>query len=249
MRASSDRYHITHSHQPSTWRGKVEADLGDDIVFLNPGDSSVVMNAVDFQKWREAETDEDILVMNGEAFESFISDQVESEFSPNMPSTLLDYTRSDQHAAEISNTLAPKANSELQYLLDQLPAPDAQDSYISSETPSLYQSGRRANISAVLFNSCQLHAANFHFTQPADHDEHHTDQDQAPFGLQDVEELRTLVRVREREVAVEREKAESWGRAFAAAKIEVLATISSTIFLKPVLRETNSKPQRARLIA
>ena len=232
MRGSSDRYHISQSHQSNSWRGKVEADLGEDIVFLNPGDSSIVMDAVDFQKWREAETDEDILVMNSEPFESFVSDRVESEFSPTMPSTLLGYTRSDPYAGtqtQISNQPAPKSNSELQYLLDQLPAPDAQDSYISSETPSLYQSGRIPSIETVFFHSGQLHSENLHFAQPADDDEPHTDQDKASSGLQDVEELRTLVRVREREVTVEREKAESWERAFSAAKLEVPATMSATI--------------------
>ncbi len=111
MRGSLDRYPITHSHQPSAWSGESEADLGDDIVFLNPGDSSVVMDAVDFQKWREAETDEDILVMNNETYESFVSDRVESEFSPTMPSSLLGYTRSEQFAGScphISNQPALK---------------------------------------------------------------------------------------------------------------------------------------------
>ena len=229
MRGSSDRYHITHSQQQSTWSGKVEADLGDDIVFLNPGDSSVVMEAADFHNWREAETDEDILVMNSEAFESYVSDRVESEFSPTTPNDLRAYTRSNHQAGsypQLSDQPAPKSNSELQYLLDQLPAPDAQDSYISSETPSLYQSGRNTNISTVFFHPDQLHSRNFHFAQPDDQEQSNvTDvQDQAPLGLQDVEELRTLVRVREREVAAEREKAESWELAFSAAKLEVLAT-------------------------
>jgi hypothetical protein len=217
---------MTLSHQPSTWRGEVETDLGDDIVFLNPGDSSIVMDSIEFQKWRQAETDEDILVMNGESFDS---DRLESEFSPTIPNSFLEYTRIDQHAGsypQSSDQPAPESNSDLQYLLDQLPAPDAQNSYISSETASLYQSGRRANGSTVFFHSGQLETG-LHFALPANHpEEHQTEvQDQMPLGLQNVDELKTLVRVREREVGVEREKAKSWERAFLAAKLEVLFTM------------------------
>jgi hypothetical protein len=221
----------------------VEADLGDDIVFLNPADSSVVMDSVDFQKWRQAETDDDILVMHGESFDS---DRLESEISPTIPNSFLGYTRSNQNAGsypQISDQHqpAPTSISDLQYLLDQLPAPDAQDSYISSETPSLYQSERRANGSMVFFHADQLHSENLHFAPSVNHEERRTDhkdaQDQMPFGLQHVEELRTLVRVREREVGLEREKAESWERACSAAKFEVLLTSPSKNF---ILSETRT---------
>ena len=45
--------------------------------------------------------------------------------------------------------------------------------------------------------------------------------DSRPAGLNDVEELRVLVRAREREVGEEREKAELMERACEAAKLEV----------------------------
>ena len=188
------------------------------MVLLSPLDSSVVINPFQFQGWSRAETDDDVLVMNADMMgnDRFL-------FAPDIASDgQLDNRRSANNRA--------CSNNELQYLLDQLPAPDAAENSLISDSSSSYRYSvqRTANYaeeceSAPLKNS---HIGQWHFAVPAEEKicpnrEFQNNMDSRPAGLNDVEELRVLVRAREREVGEEREKAELMERACEAAKLEV----------------------------
>ena len=214
------RYHHSGSQIPNGvgTQPTIQAELGEDVVLLSPLDSSVVINPFQFQGWSRAETDDDVLVMNADMMgnDRFL-------FAPDIASDgQLDNRRSANNRA--------CSNNELQYLLDQLPAPDAAENSLISDSSSSYRYSvqRTANYaeeceSAPLKNS---HIGQWHFAVPAEEKicpnrEFQNNMDSRPAGLNDVEELRVLVRAREREVGEEREKAELMERACEAAKLEV----------------------------
>ena len=215
------RYHHSGSQIPNGvgTQPTIQAELGEDVVLLSPLDSSVVINPFQFQGWSRAETDDDVLVMNADMMgnDRFL-------FAPDIATSdgQLDNRRSANNRA--------CSNNELQYLLDQLPAPDAAENSLISDSSSSYRYSvqRTANYaeeceSAPLKNS---HIGQWHFAVPAEEKicpnrEFQNNLDSSPAGLNDVEELRVLVRAREREVGEEREKAELMERACEAAKLEV----------------------------
>ena len=214
------RYHHSGSQIPNGvgTQPTIQAELGEDVVLLSPLDSSVVINPFQFQGWSRAETDDDVLVMNADMMgnDRFL-------FAPDIASDgQLDNRRSANNRA--------CSNNELQYLLDQLPAPDAAENSLISDSSSSYRySVQRTTNYAEECESAPLknaHIGQWHFAVPAEEKicpnrEFQNNLDSSPAGLNDVEELRVLVRAREREVGEEREKAESMERACEAAKLEV----------------------------
>ena len=214
------RYHHSGSQIPNGvgTQPTIQAELGEDVVLLSPLDSSVVINPFQFQGWSRAETDDDVLVMNADMMgnDRFL-------FAPDIASDgQLDNRRSANNRA--------CSNNELQYLLDQLPAPDAAENSLISDSSSSYRySVQRTTNYAEECESAPLknaHIGQWHFAVPAEEKicpnrEFQNNMDSRPAGLNDVEELRVLVRAREREVGEEREKAELMERACEAAKLEV----------------------------
>ena len=118
------RYHHSGSQIPNGvgTQPTIQAELGEDVVLLSPLDSSVVINPFQFQGWSRAETDDDVLVMNADMMgnDRFL-------FAPDIASDgQLDNRRSANNRA--------CSNNELQYLLDQLPAPDAAENSLISDS-------------------------------------------------------------------------------------------------------------------
>ena len=212
--------------QFSRTRGtEFEAELGDDMVLLSPGESSMVVSAANFQRWRKAEIDDDVLVMNTDSSQVVQIDNI--HYVPQvLPHSINTRIFDDEFRSTSSHV---RSNHDLQYLLDQLPAPGAEENSALSDGSSFFHSSdpRAEEYAEEYITAPPLRAqvGNWHFSAPAEENvstqhEFHRSVESGP-GLKNVEELRVLVRAREREVGEERAKTEKLERACEEVQLEV----------------------------
>jgi hypothetical protein len=202
-----------------------EAELGDDMVLLSPGESSIMVSAVDFQRWRKADNDDDVLVMDSERSEVVEHDKF--LFTPQNLSESRTQKIFDDEFQTISGY--DHSSHELQHLLDRLPAPDAEANSALSDSSSMFHSDFQKGMDHTEEYGADPRIGsgfgNWHFNAPSGENVptrygFHNQTESDP-GLKEVDELKTLVRAREREANEERAKAEEMERAFETAMLEV----------------------------